>query len=62
MYVADNRPQYAVFPEDEGGFAIDGQFYVGGEGLLTKPVTTPGQTETSVYLAANQVSASPSPS
>lgn len=55
---ADNflSPHYAQFPKDEAGFAIEDQFYVGNSGLLMKPVTTEGATETSVYLSDNQVS------
>ena len=48
------RPQYAVFPADEGGFAIDDQYYIGSSGLLFKPVTTEGATTTSVYLSDSQ--------
>ncbi|KAH9824657.1 family 31 glycoside hydrolase [Melampsora americana] len=47
-------PQYVMFPNDEGGFAIDDQFYLGSSGLLVKPITTEGQTETQVYLADAQ--------
>ncbi|WOO82688.1 Glucosidase 2 subunit alpha [Vanrija pseudolonga] len=47
-------PQYAYFPEDEGGFAVDDQYYVGDSGLLFKPVVTEGATTTDVYLADNQ--------
>lgn len=56
-----HRPQYVVFPNDENGFAIDDQFYVGNSGLLVKPVTAPGVTETSVYLAEDQVRRPPRP-
>ncbi|EIM80725.1 glycoside hydrolase family 31 protein [Stereum hirsutum FP-91666 SS1] len=49
------RPQYVMFPQDTNGFAIDDQFYVGGSGLLVKPVTSPGAKDASVYLAENQV-------
>jgi alpha 1,3-glucosidase len=48
------RPQYAKFPTDEGGFAVDDQYYIGDSGVLFKPVVTEGATETSVYLAANE--------
>lgn len=48
-------PQYVMFPQDTNGFAIDDQFYVGGSGLLVKPVTSPGAKDASVYLAENQV-------
>ncbi|CAL1712026.1 unnamed protein product [Somion occarium] len=46
------RPHYVVIPHDEKGFAIDDQFWVGGSGLLVKPVTEKGVTETTVYLPA----------
>jgi alpha-glucosidase (family GH31 glycosyl hydrolase) len=49
------RPQYVVFPKDEAGFDMDDQFYVGASGLLVKPVTEKGATETSIYLAEDQV-------
>jgi len=52
---ADHRPQYAVFPEDKGGFAIDDQYYVGDSGILVKPVTKEGATSTDIYIADNQV-------
>ncbi|WWC89838.1 uncharacterized protein L201_004766 [Kwoniella dendrophila CBS 6074] len=48
------RPQYAVFPEDEQGFAIDDQYYVGGSGLLFKPVTKEGAESTEVYISDAQ--------
>ena len=48
------RPHYAVFPEDANGFALDDQFFVGGSGLLVKPVTEKGVTEASVYLPAEE--------
>lgn len=44
-----------MFPKDPNGFAIDDQFYVGGSGLLVKPVTSPNVKEAEVYLAENQV-------
>ncbi|KII95544.1 glycoside hydrolase family 31 protein [Plicaturopsis crispa FD-325 SS-3] len=49
------RPQYTVFPKDEGGFSIDDQYYIGGSGLLVKPVTEKDVREASVYLAEDQV-------
>ncbi|KAH8922813.1 glycoside hydrolase family 31 protein [Atractiella rhizophila] len=45
------RPQYVVFPDDKDGFAVDDQYFIGSSGLLVKPVTQEGATETSVYLA-----------
>ncbi|ODO10934.1 hypothetical protein I350_01533 [Cryptococcus amylolentus CBS 6273] len=48
------RPQYAVFPDDDKGYAIDDQYYVGGEGLLVKPVTVEGAVTTEVYISDDQ--------
>lgn len=45
-----------MFPEDEAGFAVDDQYYVGGEGLLVKPVTKEGASTTDVYIADDEVS------
>ncbi|WWC60829.1 uncharacterized protein I303_103405 [Kwoniella dejecticola CBS 10117] len=45
------RPQYAVFPEDEQGFAIDDQYYVGDSGLLFKPVVQEGAETSQVYFS-----------
>lgn len=50
-----HRPHFVVFPEDEAGFAIDDQFFVGSSGLLVKPVTEKGVKETTVYLPEDQV-------
>ena len=50
------RPHYVVFPKDECGFSLDDQYFVGGSGLLVKPVTTKGATEETVYLPEDQVS------
>lgn len=44
-----------MFPKDYKGFAIDGQFYVGSSGLLVKPITQEGVTETDVWLAEDEV-------
>ena len=45
------RPNYYVHPEDEKGFGIDDQFYLGSYGLLAKPVTKEGQEGQDMYLA-----------
>ena len=45
------RPQYYQFPSDERGFGIDDQFYLGGTGLLAKPVTREGAESQEIYLA-----------
>ena len=52
------RPQYTVFPHDPKGFSIDEQYYIGDSGLLVRPVTQKGVTETKVYLAEDKVRAS----
>ncbi|KAG1774092.1 glycoside hydrolase family 31 protein [Suillus placidus] len=49
------RPQYVMFPEDEAGFGIDDQYYIGSSGLLVKPVTQKGVMEVSMYIAEDQV-------
>jgi alpha 1,3-glucosidase len=45
------RPQYYIHPDDEQGFAIDDQLYLGSTGLLAKPVVTEGATSVDIYLA-----------
>lgn len=45
------RPNFYVHPSDEKGFAIDDQFYVGGTGLLAKPVTEEGKESADIYIA-----------
>ena len=49
------RPHWVEFPKDEGGFSLDDQYFLGSSGLLVKPVTEKGVTETSVYLPEDQV-------
>lgn len=44
------RPHFVMFPDDEAGFAIDDQFYLGDTGILVKPIVSEGVTETSVYV------------
>jgi mannosyl-oligosaccharide alpha-1,3-glucosidase len=58
IWLRFGRPHYVVFPQDEAGFSIDDQWFVGGSGLLVKPVTQKGATETSIYLAEDQVGSS----
>ena len=52
------RPHYVVFPKDLNGFSIDDQYFVGGSGLLVKPVTRAGVTEETVYIPEDQVNLS----
>jgi mannosyl-oligosaccharide alpha-1,3-glucosidase len=49
------RPHYVEFPQDEAGFALDEQYFIGGSGILVKPVTKKGLTEQQVYLPEDQV-------
>lgn len=49
------RPQYFVYPSDESGFAIDDQFFVGGTGLLAKPVVTQDATSVDIYLPDDEI-------
>jgi alpha 1,3-glucosidase len=48
------RPQYVAFPDDDEGFALDDQFYIGTSGLLVKPVVEEESEETDIYLSDNQ--------
>jgi len=49
------RPHYYVHPSDEAAFAIEDQFYLGGTGLLVKPVVTEGAETVSIYLPPNEI-------
>ena len=44
-----------MFPKDKTGFNMDEQYYIGTSGLLVKPITAKGVTETKVYFAEDQV-------
>jgi len=44
------RPNYYVHPSDESGFAIDDQLYIGGTGLLAKPVVAEGGDSVDIYI------------
>jgi alpha 1,3-glucosidase len=48
------RPNFYIHPEDEAGFAVDDQLYIGSTGLLAKPVTKEGADSVSIYIADNQ--------
>ncbi len=54
------RPHFVVFPQDEAGFSIDDQYFIGASGLLVKPVTRKDVTEQTIYLSEDQVSFTPS--
>lgn len=44
------------YPEDETGYRIEDQFYIGSSGLLVKPVTAADVHKTTLYLSDAQVS------
>ncbi|KAF8525985.1 glycoside hydrolase family 31 protein [Hysterangium stoloniferum] len=48
------RPHYVMFPKDKQGFAIDDQYFIGGSGLLVKPVTQADVREVQIYIPENQ--------
>ncbi|EFW16067.1 glucosidase II alpha subunit [Coccidioides posadasii str. Silveira] len=48
------RPQYYLHPQDEQGFAIDDQLYLGSTGLLAKPVVTEGATSVDIYISDDE--------
>ncbi|QSL64936.1 hypothetical protein MERGE_002240 [Pneumocystis wakefieldiae] len=48
------RPQFLKFPDDENGFSIDDQFFLGDSGILVKPVTSEGATEIDVYFGDDE--------
>lgn len=48
------RAQYYVHPQDEAGYDIDDQFYVGSTGLLVKPVTGENSNSVDIYLSDDE--------
>ncbi|SCU97062.1 LAMI_0F08746g1_1 [Lachancea mirantina] len=46
------KPLFYAHPELDETYKIDDQFYLGNSGLLVKPVTTEGETDTQVFFAA----------
>jgi mannosyl-oligosaccharide alpha-1,3-glucosidase len=48
------RPNYYVHPTDPNGFAIDDQLYIGGTGLLAKPVTSEGTETVEIYISDDE--------
>ncbi|QQK43552.1 Glycoside hydrolase, family 31 [Penicillium digitatum] len=48
------RPQYYMFPEDEQGFAIDDQLYLGSTGLLVKPVVQENTYSADLYISDDE--------
>lgn len=49
------RPHYFEYPADERGFTLDDQFFVGGTGLLAKPVVTENAESVDIYLPDNEL-------
>ena len=49
------RPQYMQFPDDEQGFAVDNQVYIGDTGILVHPVVQQGAESVEVYIAETEV-------
>ncbi|TLD13836.1 uncharacterized protein PgNI_02799 [Pyricularia grisea] len=49
------RPMFYTHPSDEGGFAIDDQFFVGETGLLHKPVTEKDKNTVDIYIPDDEV-------
>lgn len=48
------RPMFMEYPEDEALFATEDQFMM-GDGIMVKPITQEGATETNVYFPGDQV-------
>ncbi|KAF3912800.1 Alpha-glucosidase [Arthrobotrys entomopaga] len=49
------RPNFVVHPDDEDGFAIDDQIYIGDTGLLVKPVVHEGVDKVDIHLSDGEV-------
>jgi alpha 1,3-glucosidase len=45
------RPQFLMFPNDQAGFEIDDQYYIGDSGLLVKPAVKEGADHVNIYLS-----------
>ena len=43
------------FPDDEQGFAVDNQVYIGDTGILVHPVVQQGAESVEVYIAETEV-------
>lgn len=44
------KPMWYTHPDEEAGFAVDDQLFVGSTGLLFKPVVTQGATSVDIYI------------
>lgn len=49
------RPMYWTHPDEESGFAIDDQLFVGSTGLLVKPVVEEGKESVDIWIPDNEV-------
>ena len=49
------RPMFVMFPDNEEGFSIDDQFFLGDSGILVKPVVTEGAEFTQIFLPDKEV-------
>ncbi|KAK1770586.1 glucosidase [Phialemonium atrogriseum] len=49
------RPMFYTHPAEEGGFAVDDQFFVGGTGLLVKPVVEQDKETADVFIPDDEV-------
>ncbi|KAI1327741.1 glycoside hydrolase family 31 protein [Xylariaceae sp. FL0255] len=49
------RPMYWTHPNNDAGFAVDDQFFVGSTGLLVKPVVQDGKRTEEVYIPDDEV-------
>ncbi|EPS37686.1 hypothetical protein H072_8573 [Dactylellina haptotyla CBS 200.50] len=49
------RPNFVVHPDDEDGFSIDDQIYIGDTGILVKPVVHEGVDKVNIHLGDGEV-------
>ncbi|KAK4656989.1 glucosidase II [Podospora pseudocomata] len=49
------KPLYYTHPDEEAGFPIDNQFFVGNTGLLVKPVTEENKETQDIFVPDNEV-------
>ncbi|KAK6352559.1 hypothetical protein TWF730_009383 [Orbilia blumenaviensis] len=49
------RPNFVVHPDDEDGFEIDDQAYIGDTGLLVKPVVGEGVEKVDIHLGDDEI-------
>ncbi|KAK4147239.1 2 subunit alpha glucosidase [Dichotomopilus funicola] len=49
------KPLFYTHPASESSLAIDDQFFLGTTGLLSKPVTSPGQTTVDIFIPDSEI-------